>query len=155
MPIPEFVVELRALVGTRELWLPGVTAVVLRGDELLLVRRADNGQWAPVTGMVDPREEPGVAARREVLEETGVEVTVDRLVMVDVVGPVTYPNGDLASYLDLAFACTWVAGEAHVADDESLEVGWFKTSDLPQMRPDLQEKILAATSGEDRARFLA
>ena len=153
MPIPEYVVELRSLVGTRELWLPGVTAVVLRGDEVLLVRRSDNGRWAPVTGIVDPREHPAVAARREVLEETGVEVTVDRLAWTGVIGPVSYENGDLAIYLDITFACTWVSGTAHVADDESLEVGWFDLTDLPDMPDDMSRRVRAATSGQERALF--
>ena len=155
MPIPDFVVELRALVGTRELWLPSVTAVVTRDEEVLLVRRADNGQWAPVTGIVDPREEPAVAARREVLEETGVHATVDRLAAVGAVGPTRYPNGDIASYMDHVFACIWVAGEPYVADDESVDVGWFHLHDLPDLREELRARIDAATSGEDRARFLA
>ena len=76
MPIPEFVVEMRRLVGKREMWLPAVTAVVRRGEpggeEILLVRRADNGAWTPVTGILDPREEAAIGAVREVLEETGV-----------------------------------------------------------------------------------
>src|SRR4029453_18535913 len=58
MPIPPFVVELRELVGTHQLWLPGVTAIILRDDEVLLTERADNGEWAPVTGILDPGEEP-------------------------------------------------------------------------------------------------
>ena len=74
MPIPDFVRDLRRHIGTAELWLPGVTAVVRRGDDVLLVQRSDTGEWAPVTGIVDPGEDPGVAARREVLEETGVAV---------------------------------------------------------------------------------
>ena len=78
MPIPDFVRDLRRHVGTAELWLPGVTAVVRRGGDVLLVQRSDTGEWAPVTGIVDPGEDPGVAARRDVQEETGVEVTVDR-----------------------------------------------------------------------------
>ena len=45
MPIHDFVLELRELVGTLQLWLPAVTAVVLRDDEVLLTRLADNGQW--------------------------------------------------------------------------------------------------------------
>ncbi len=57
MPIPEYVVALRRHIGTSLLWLPGITAVVVRGGsggsaEVLLVRRADNGQWTPVTGIV-------------------------------------------------------------------------------------------------------
>ena len=71
MPIPDFILEIRALIGHRPLWLPGVTAVVRRGDELLLVQRSDNGAWTPVTGIPEPGEEPAAAALREVLEETG------------------------------------------------------------------------------------
>ena len=153
MPIPPFVAELRALVGTHPLWLPGVTAVIRRGDELLLTRRADNGEWSPVTGIVDPDEEPGVTAAREALEEAGVEVTVDRLVSVSVIPDVVYANGDRASYLDLTFACTWTAGEARVADDENLEVRWWPIEALPPMTASIRGRIDDALAGETAARF--
>jgi len=153
MPIPPFVVELRALIGTHELWLPGVTAVVQRGDELLLTRRADNGEWSPVTGIVDPGEEPGVTAAREALEEAGVVVTVDRLVSVGVVPDVVYENGDRAAYLDLTFACTWVSGEARVADDENVAVRWWPVSSLPPMPESIRRRIDDALAGETAARF--
>ena len=73
MPIPPYVAHLRTMVGRELLWMPGVTAVVLRqgpggADEVLLVRRSDNGAWTPVTGIVDPGEEPHVTAVREVLK---------------------------------------------------------------------------------------
>ena len=68
---PGLIVELRRHMGKAELWLPPVTAVVIRGNDVLLVKRSDTGDWSPVTGIVDPDEDPGVAARREVLEETG------------------------------------------------------------------------------------
>ena len=155
MPIPEHVAHLRTLVGTTELWMPGVTAVVRRDDDLLLVRRSDNGAWTPVTGIVDPSEHPGVAARREALEETGVEVSVDRLARVGVVGPVTYDNGDRASYLDLTFACSWVSGEPYAADDESTDARWWPLADLPSMDDDMLDRIAAALSDEERARFVS
>lgn len=44
---------------------------------------------------------------------------------------VTYPNGDRAQYLDVCFWCRAIGGEARVADDESLEVGWFAPDQLP------------------------
>ncbi|MET0727806.1 MAG: NUDIX domain-containing protein [Acidimicrobiales bacterium] len=153
MPIPDFVVELRALVGTRQLWLPAVTAVIVRDHEVLLTRRADNGQWAPVTGIVDPGEEPGVAARREAIEETGVDISVDRLASVSASPQVTHANGDLGVYLDLTFACTWLGGEARVADDENLDVRWWPLDALPEMAPFLLERIEAAVAGEVAARF--
>jgi 8-oxo-dGTP pyrophosphatase MutT (NUDIX family) len=153
MPIPPFVAELRALVGTHPLWLPGVTAVIRRDDELLLTKRADNGEWSPVTGIVDPEEEPGVTAAREAMEEAGVEVTVDRLVSVGIIPDVVYDNGDRAAYLDLTFACTWVAGEARVADDENVDVRWWPIDDLPVMTPSIRGRIDDALAGETAARF--
>jgi len=107
MPIPEFIVEMRRLIGPREMWLPGVTAVVRRGsvgeEDILLVQRADNRAWTPITGIPEPGEEPAVAAAREALEETGV-VVVDRLASTGVHAGIVHSNGDLASYLDLTFA---------------------------------------------------
>ncbi len=153
MPIPDFVVELRKRVGPAELWMPGVTAAIRRVDELLLVRRSDNGEWAPVTGIVDPGEEPAACAVREASEETGVEIRVDRLVSTSVMRDVVHENGDRAAYLDLAFACTWLSGEARPCDDECTEVGWFRPDRLPPMKQILRDRIDAALSDEVAARF--
>ena len=153
-PVPDFVVEIREMIGDHPLWLPGVTAVVRRDDEVLLVRRADNGAWAPVTGILDPEEEPAVAAARETLEETGVVVRVDRLAAVGVHPKIRHLNGDRAAYLDLTFACTWLSGEAHVADDESSDVRWWSLDALPPMSARMQHRIDAAVSDEREARFV-
>lgn len=154
-PVPDFILEIREMVGTHPLWLPGVTAVVVRGDELLMVERADNGAWTPVTGIVDPGEEPAVAAAREALEETGVVISVDRLAAVSVQPEVTYGNGDRASYLDLTFACTWVSGQAHVADDESTDVRWWPLAALPPMPGAMRARVEAALAHEREARFVS
>lgn len=147
MATPEFIVSLREKIGHEHLWLPGVTAIVVRDvpdgapiwavPEVLLVQRADDGQWTPVTGIVDPGEEPHDAAVREVAEETGVAAVVEALLGVGAVGPVTYPNGDETSYVDTAFRLSVVAGsdEPRVNDEESVDVGWFPISQLPPMKP--------------------
>ncbi|GAB2452066.1 NUDIX domain-containing protein [Nocardioides hungaricus] len=153
MPIPPFVAELRALVGTKELWLPAVTAVVRRGEDILLTRRADNGQWAPVTGILDPGEEPAIGAAREALEETGVVVTVDRLASVSASPQVVHGNGDLGVYLDLTFDCAWVSGEARVNDDENVDVRWWPADALPPMTDWLRERIDGVLAGETAARY--
>ena len=138
MATPDFVLALREKIGTAPLWLSGVTAVVLRqagGEsggvadaaadasaiEVLLVRRADNGAWTPVTGIIDPGEDPADAAAREVLEEAGVVAEVERLAWVQVLPEREYLNGDRASYLDLVFRCRWVSGAPHPADGENTE----------------------------------
>ena len=106
MATPDFVLELRRHVGHAPLWMPGTTVVILcpapgcapidwerpiapEAVDILCVRRSDNGAWTPVTGIVDPGEEPAVAAAREALEEADVRIDVRRLLSVEVVGPVT------------------------------------------------------------------
>jgi 8-oxo-dGTP pyrophosphatase MutT (NUDIX family) len=159
MATPDFVLALREKIGHDELWLPGVTAVVLRGaevaggDEVLLVRRADSGAWTPVTGSVDPGEEPAVAAEREVLEEADVVAQVESLCWVKVIDPVTYPNGDRSRYLDLVFRCSWVSGEPFPADGENTEAAWFRLDALPELSDDMSARIRVAVDGAEAARF--
>jgi 8-oxo-dGTP pyrophosphatase MutT (NUDIX family) len=156
VPIPEFVVELRRHVGHAPLWLVGVTGVVVRGDdpgEVLLVRRADNGAWTPVTGIVDPGEHPADAVVREVAEETGVRASVRNLAWVGVTEPVVYENGDRAQYVDHTFRCHYVSGDAHVADDESTDVGWFPLDDLPTLAPVHLERIHEALRDTEHTRI--
>lgn len=157
MPTPDFVLSLREKIGTDLLWLTGVTAVVTRGDgdarELLVVRRADTGALTPVTGIVDPGEEPAVAAEREVLEEADVVAVAERLVWVQALPEMTYPNGDRAQYLDIVFACRWVSGHPAPADGENTEAFWAPVTDLPPMSEDMRRRVDAGLADEPQARF--
>lgn len=138
---PDYVLRLREKIGRDYLLLPGVTAVVLRPGEpapsVLLVRRADNGAWAPVTGIVDPEEQPHDAAVREVLEETGLHVRVEALLGAGATARTSYPNGDEVSFVELAYRLSLVdeAEVPRVADEESLEVRWFSAFELPGLAP--------------------
>lgn len=150
MPTPDFILTLRERIGTHPLWLPGIAAVVVRGDEVLLVQRADTGSWTPVTGILEPEEEPAVGAVREVLEETRVVATAERLVWVHAQPEVTFGNGDRASFLSLCFRCAWVSGEPVVGDDESRATGWFPLAALPDMTPhNLRRVELAVADGPE------
>ncbi|WP_406195841.1 NUDIX domain-containing protein [Kitasatospora sp. NBC_01560] len=134
MAIPTFLAELRALVGTRKLWLSAAVAVVLDDQgRVLLAQRADDGRWALPGGILEPGEQPADGAARECLEETGVEVVPELLAAVDVTPDVTYPNGDVTQYLVTVFRCRMVGGEARINDDESLAVGWFALDALPPL----------------------
>ncbi|MBF4461467.1 MULTISPECIES: NUDIX hydrolase [unclassified Rathayibacter] len=149
MATPEFVVRLREHVGTELLWLSGVTAVIVRDSgEVLLVRRADTGAWTAVTGIIDPGETVAGTARREAREEAGVEIEVERLVQVRTLPPMTYPHGDRAQYLDHVVRARYLSGEAHVADEESTEVGWFAPDELPPMSAEHRGRIERALSDE-------
>jgi ADP-ribose pyrophosphatase YjhB (NUDIX family) len=153
MPTPDFILALREKIGSHPLWLSGVTAVVLRGDDVLLVRRADTGEWTPVTGIIDPGEQPATAAAREVEEEADVIATVERLVRVGVTDPIVYPNGDRSQYLDLVFRLRFESGTPAPADGENTHAAWFSLDDLPPMSDDMRERIRAAVDNRPEAEF--
>ncbi|HET9648586.1 MAG TPA: NUDIX domain-containing protein [Microlunatus sp.] len=148
MPTPTYILRLREHIGTDLLFLPGVSAVVLRGEapglELLLVERSDNGRWSLPAGIVEPGEQPAACILREVMEETCVEASIDRLALLRTDPPKTYPNGDVCQFLSLAFRCRYVAGEAAVGDDESTAVGWFTLDALPDLGERDRQRIAAA-----------
>ena len=161
MPTPDFVLALRERVGSMPLWLSGAAAVVVRdvpgrddgGQEVLLVERADDGEWTPVTGIIDPGEEPATTAERECLEEACVVARARRLVWVTVGAPVRYANGDVAQYLDLVFRCDWVSGEPRVGDDESTQARWWPVDALPPMTEHNAARVSHAVTDAPEAVF--
>jgi 8-oxo-dGTP pyrophosphatase MutT (NUDIX family) len=150
---PDFILTLREKIGTDPLWLTGVSAVVLRDGEVLLVKRADNGAWTPVTGIVDPGEEPATAAERETLEEAGIVARATALTWVHVIPPITYPNGDQSQFLDLVFLCEYVSGDPFPVDGENTEVAWFPLDALPHMDSNMVERIRGAAQFDGVTRF--
>jgi 8-oxo-dGTP diphosphatase len=148
MPLSPYIARMRAHVGHDLLLLPGVSAVV-RDDagRVLLARRSDNGRWSLPAGVVDPGEQPADALLREVYEETGVRVAIDRVGGV-ATHPVVYPNGDVCEYLNVWFRCRAVGGTPTVDGDESLAVAWFDPDDLPEL-DDWARLRIDTTRGED------
>ncbi len=147
MATPKFILELRAKIGHDLLWLTGISGVVLDdAEQVLLVRRADNGRWSLVAGILEPGEQPAVGLAREIQEETAVVVEVERLLSVQTLPPASYPNGDQVQFLDLCFRCRPLHGEPRVNDDESLDVAWFPLTDLPALSPGEHQAIANAIS---------
>jgi len=154
MPAPDYILKLRKKIGNDPLWVPGVRGVVIDDSgRVLLAQRADNKQWALVSGMLEPGEEPARGLVREIFEETAVVAEPERLVSVGAVGPFTYPNGDVCEFLDVVFRCRYVSGTARVNDDESLAVGWFSVHELPELMPGHLTSIHRALAPADAAHF--
>lgn len=122
----------------------GVGVVVWRDDEVLLIRRAKpprQGQWSLPGGAQNLGETVFDAARREVLEETGL--TIDILGLVDVVDSIQRDDTGRVRYhytLVDVFAA-WRAGEA-TADDDAAEVAWVGLDALPPLWSET-ERIIA------------
>ena len=137
MPISDYLRDLRALVGSRLLLLPGVAGIVRDADDrVLFIRRADNGKWGLPAGAIDPGETPADAVAREVREETGLEVRPARI--AGVFGGagfrVRYENGDEAEYTVIVFDCEVVGGALSPIDGEALELRYFAPEEAPQLQ---------------------
>ncbi len=122
-----------------------VIAVVPRGDQVLLVRRAnppDAGLWGFPGGKVDAGETIAQATLRELAEETGVTATPGPLLdVLDIFDRDATGQHLVRHYVLVVTLCHWQAGEP-VAADDALDAGWFT---LDQMRSDdlsLSEDVL-------------
>ncbi|WP_062303941.1 NUDIX hydrolase [Demequina subtropica] len=160
MATPGFILALRERVGSHPLWLMSASAVVLRPSpgrpgvrQVLLAHRPDFDVWAAVGGIIDPGEEPAVAAARECLEETGVVAEPEALAWVHAQAPATYPNGDRVQFLDLTFRFRYVSGDPHPADGENSEVAWFDEDALPPLSREMQGRVGTVLAGRDVTRF--
>lgn len=154
MPAPEYILSLRKKIGTDPLWVPGVRGVVIDdAGRVLLAQRTDNRQWALVSGILEPGEQPARGLVREIFEETAVVAEAERVVSVGAVGPFTYPNGDVCEFLDVVFRCRYVSGTARVNDDESLAVAWFALDELPELMPGHLASIRHALAPVEAAHF--
>lgn len=110
----------------------GVGAVVVRGDRALIVRRAHEprkGEWSLPGGVLDLGESLADAARREVREETGLEVelgpvieTFDRIHR-DSEGRIRY------HFVIVDFVC-WSDGGEPVAGSDAEAVAWVTRDEI-------------------------
>jgi ADP-ribose pyrophosphatase YjhB (NUDIX family) len=108
-----------------------VGAVVWKGDRFLLIRRGKpprQGSWTLPGGRQELGETVSQAAKREILEETGLTIhIVDLVTVVDLMdrdGPLIRHH-----YTVIDVVAEWVAGEA-VAGDDAAAVHWADPADL-------------------------
>lgn len=108
-----------------------------RGRVLLLkhVFRAGSG-WGIPGGFIDTGEQPEAAVRREVLEETGVELETVELALVRAVKHV--------KHLEIIFRCR-ARGQQQKAEARSLEINrleWFALHELPETLSRDQRRLI-------------
>ena len=105
----------------------GVSAIVWRGDRLLLVQRKFDpgaGRWSLPGGKLHLGESLAEGAAREVAEETGITARIIEPVLIYDVHH-RDPDGRIAwHYVLIPHSAEWVAGEPAAADDAA-DCGWF------------------------------
>ncbi len=121
----------------------GALAVVLRGDDALLVQRKnppDAGTWGYAGGHVEFGETFAEAAVRELHEETGV--TARAVQLIDTAEFIhRNTQGDVIHHFVLgAVLCEYVSGDP-VADDDALDAAWVALTDIYAKRLPMSDKV--------------
>ena len=131
--------------------IAGVGVVVFRNEEVLLVKRKKapyKGQWSIPGGKQLPGETVTQAARRELMEETGVEV--NELTLIDVID-IIVPDEEgkiLYHYIVADFRAHWLSGECSPGYDAQ-DVHWFNLNKLGSISLlDKTRKIILKAAGK-------
>ncbi len=125
--------------------VPSTTAVVTDSDgRILLIRRRDNNLWALPGGGMDLGESIEDTARREVREETGLDVEVTDLIGI-YTNPhhvMAYDDGEVRQQFSLCYTTRILGGELAI-DDESTDIRWVKSAELAglPMHPSMRLRI--------------
>jgi len=107
---------------------PGAGVIVVRGRKVCLVKRKfppRQGRWSFPTGFMEWDEDVQLTARREALEETGLEVRLTELFAVE--SGILPPD---IPVLVVFYRAEETGGELQAGDDAA-EVGFFECGDLP------------------------
>ncbi|MCY4108475.1 MAG: NUDIX hydrolase [Chloroflexi bacterium] len=113
------------------------------GRSVLLIRRGHEpfaGSWALPGGFVDPDEDVEQAARRELLEETGVSAPA-----MHQIGAFGDPDRDpRGRAISVAFLAVFESAPAALAGDDAADARWFPIDRLPKKLAFDHAAILAA-----------
>jgi len=148
--VPRFVlrvvVELAGLFGGRYRRTEGAHALVTDAEgRILVVRTTYLGPgWSLPGGRVERGETPHAAAIRETREETGIEVRLDRLVLVDAFRPET---------VSFIFTAAAVGGELEPQFGEIAEAGWLDRAELERTSGPLH-RLLAQIPVDDTVTYI-
>src|SRR5665648_173408 len=128
-----YITELRKLVGHRPLLMVGAGVLIQDSNQhLLLLKRSDNHFWGLPGGAVEPGEDVEGTARRETMEETGLEVQDLELFGV-YSGPeffYEYPNGDQVYNVTIIYMARGVSGSICL-NQEHTAWQYFADEDIP------------------------
>jgi 8-oxo-dGTP pyrophosphatase MutT (NUDIX family) len=129
-----YVKDLRKIVGSRPLVIPGASVIVLdKNKRLLLQLRVDNNCWALAGGSLEPGETLEEVAKRELFEETGL--TANDLQLFNIYSGdefyYKYPHGDEVYNVITAYICNDYEGELTMDNKEVKDLRFFHVHEIP------------------------
>nr|WP_263323579.1 NUDIX domain-containing protein [Neobacillus sp. Marseille-Q6967] len=140
-----YIDELRELIGTRPLILVGAVVGVIDEEGRILLQKRPEGVWGLPGGLLELEESAEEAARREVFEETGVEI--GELLLVEVYSGKQYfrklANGDEFYPVTIAYISRDIKSRNIKIDGiETIDAGFFHVNELPDQTTPLIKKLL-------------
>lgn len=129
--------RLRKLIGGEKVIINAARAVVFDDEErLLLIRRNDNHRWAMPAGAMELGESIYECLRREVWEESGLQVQAATLFAIwshpQQTSIVTH-YGDPYQLVVFAFRVDAWQGELVTQTEETIDAGFFPLEALPEI----------------------
>lgn len=112
----------------------GCTAAIIDGaGRVLLQHRTDGDYWGLPGGGMEPGDTFITAARREVREETGLEIQIIELLglYTDPDLCVIYPDGNRVQVAAVTFVAAITGGAMIDSNEETAELRWFGSNELP------------------------
>lgn len=125
----------------------GALALIRDAEGRILLARPTYppGLWNLPGGRIERDESPHDGLVREVLEETGLDVRVDRLVLVDV---------SRLEYVTFTFACSILGGRLVPSAGEIAAVRWIDEEEIPRLAPQVRATVRSAIAAGDSVRYI-
>lgn len=134
----------------------GVSAVAIVADEngkLLMIQRADDGEWDFPGGYLNLGENSAYAAFREVHEETGLRIQIERILGIHSPAELwPYPIGARVQRVAAVFQTRVAGGMLKSRSDEASSIAWLTPDEILRQegKPVLQRLKRAVLAAFDR-----
>jgi 8-oxo-dGTP pyrophosphatase MutT (NUDIX family) len=137
--------NLREKIGNDLLLIPSVAAVVTDGEGRILLQEKSSGEsWSLPAGAIEPGESPEEAIIREVREETGLNVSVEKI--LGVYGGIgfryTYPSNHQIEYTVVLYRCRVINASGTPLDSETVSLNYFSEHDMPPLALPYPREVL-------------
>ncbi len=113
----------------------GVAAIITHQDKVLLEKRTDCGRWSLIGGGLKIDETLQDCLKREILEETGLEMQNYRFLdILDDPSRITqYPDGNVLRTVTVLYSCEFDNVKQLVVSEESTELRFFSIDELQDL----------------------
>ena len=127
-----YIGEMRKFVGHAPIMAVAAMGILYdKKKGLLLERRTDTGEWCTPGGAIELGETLEEALKREIKEETNLDIANPKLFDIRANVHMVYPNTDEVYYTDIVYEVRDFWGELK-PDSESKEIAFFDLNNLPE-----------------------